>query len=139
MRGGAIPLLVWSLLNLILLIIAAIFEWGTGWHNVGLHLTLTGFTVVVLWAGGALLLTRTRRSISKGPPEYTPRPEPLPRVSFGASGFGLGIGLAAFGVVFGKFLIFLGAAVFLLSLGRLSRELLWQRYTMRDVERRRRA
>jgi hypothetical protein len=137
MRGGAIPFIVWALLNLILLIIAAIWD-GGGLHNRGIHVGLTGYTVLVIFLGGLVLLALHRRSIHKGPPEYVPKADPLPRLSFAGAGFGLGCGVAAFGIPFGKFLIYIGGAVILLSLGVLARELAWQHRTMRTVRRERR-
>lgn len=137
MRGGAIPFLVWGLLNFILLVIAAIWDSG-GLHNRGIHVGLTGYTVLVIWLGGVILLALHRRSIRKGPPEYVRKADPLPRVSFSAAGLGFACGLGLFGIVFGKFLIYIAGAILLLSLGRMARELAWQNRTMRSVRRERR-
>jgi hypothetical protein len=44
-----------------------------------------------------------------------------------------------YGIEFGQFLIFIGGALLLLSLGRLGRELIWQQRSLQAARRRRRA
>jgi uncharacterized iron-regulated membrane protein len=134
MRGGAIPLIAWGVLNLVLLIIAGIWE-GDGIYNGGIHMGLAGYTVLAMWLGGLVLLLQRRHAIHKGPPEYERDIDALPRVSFGAAGFGIACALAGFGIVFGKFLIYIGGALLIASVGQVVRELRWQRRTMDSVRR----
>lgn len=133
MRGGAIPFVVWGTLNLTLLVINWI------WEGTGIHVGLFGYCVLVIYLSGMVLLLAHRQAIRKGPPEYMGTPEALPRVSFASAGVGISIGVALFGVVFGKFLIFIGGALLLASLWRLVQELAWQRQTLRGVRGRRRS
>ncbi len=132
MRGGSIPFLVWGTLNLVLLIINWI------WADRPLQVAQFGFVVVVIYTSGLVLLLRRREAIRRGPPEYRPVLDPLPRMSFAAAGIGLSVGLALFGLVFGSFLYYIGAAVFVLSLLRLGRELRWERRTIEAMQRERR-
>lgn len=132
MRGGSIPFIVWGTLNLALLVL----NWV--WEGTGIHVAEFGFTVVVIYVSGLVLLLRRREAVRRGPPEYTGAPDPLPRMSFSAAGVGIAIALALFGLVFGNFLIYIGGAVFLLSLLRLARELRWERQTLETLEQERR-
>lgn len=130
MRGGAIPLLAWGTLNLVLLVL----NWV--WEGAGIHVGLFAFTVVVVYLGAlALALARGRRVLRRGAPEYVGDPEALPRVSFAAAGVGVAIALAAFGLVFGTFLIVVGGVLLALCLGRLLAELRWQRRATEAVRR----
>lgn len=137
MRGGAIPLIVWGVLNLILLVIAGIWE-GLRWHNGGLHVVLTAFTVLVVFLGGVVLIVIRGQAGRKGAPEYERRIDVLPRISFAAAGAGLGCGLVGFGIVFGKWLIIAGGVLLVASLARLLSELAWQHRTVSSVRRGRR-
>jgi uncharacterized iron-regulated membrane protein len=94
-----------------------------------------GFVVLVIYLSGLVLLLRRREAIRRGPPKYLPALDALPRTSFAAAGIGVSIGLALFGLVFGSFLYYIGAAVFVLSLLRLGRELRWERRTMETIQR----
>ena len=132
MRGGSLPFIAWGTLNLALLAINWI------WEGTGIHVAESGFAVLVIYLSGLALLLRDRQSVRRGPPEYRPEPEALPRVSFAAAGIGLAVGMALFGLVFANFLIYLGAALFVLSLLRLTQEVRWERHTLHSLERERR-
>ncbi len=129
MRGGSIPFLAWGTLNLALLVL----NWV--WEGTGIHVAEFGFTVVVIYLSGLVLLMRRREAVRRGPPEFTPRPDALPRMSLSAAGTGIAVALTLFGLVFGNVFIYIGGALFLFSLVRLSRELRWQRRTLETIDR----
>ncbi len=129
MRGGSIPFIVWGTLNLALLVL----NWV--WEGTGIHVAEFGFTVVVIYLAGLVLLMRRREAVRRGPPEFIPGPDALPRMSFSAAGIGIAIGLTLFGLVFGNVFIYVGGALFLFSLLRLSRELRWERRTVETIDR----
>lgn len=129
MRGGALPLLVWAVLNLVLLI----GDWI--WQGLRIGVAETAFTVLVINGLAFALWVLRRDAIRRGPPASRLEAEALPRASVASAGTGISIGVILFGVVFGKFLVYLGGALLLLTLNRLLRELSWQRRTVREVER----
>ncbi len=131
-EGGAIPFLVWGTINLVLII----GDWI--WVGTGVHVAEGGAMILVIYLFGLALLLRSRTAMRKGAPEYVPEADPLPRASLGATGAGVATGLILFGVVFGKFLIFIGGALLVLSLAGAARELVWQRRTLAAVRRERR-
>jgi hypothetical protein len=132
MRGGAIIFFIWGTVNLVLLAI------GWIWSNksTGIHVGMSGFAVLSIYVWGALLVLMRREALRKGAPEYRGDPQPLPRISLSAAGVGLSAGLIAFGIVFGQFLVYIGAGLLLLSFGRMVQELRWQRATMRALRER---
>ena len=133
MRGGAIPPLVWGTLILIALILNLI------WEGAQLRVGLFAYTVLIIYVGALVLFLLYRPAARKGEPEYESQPDPLPRLSLSAAGAGISIGLIVFGLVFGKFLIYLGGALLLAAGARLARELRAQRRTLRRVQRERRS
>jgi hypothetical protein len=130
MRGGAIPLLVWGTILLVLYI----GNWI--WDGTRINPAVTGFALLVIYLAGLLFWLMSRQAIRKGPPEADLRPRALPRISAGAAGVGISVGVILYGVVFGKFLVFIGGALLVLSLGRVGRELLWQERSLHAVRRR---
>ncbi len=129
MRGGSLPLLGWAALNLVLLI----GDWV--WQGPQLGVALTAFTVLVINAFAFVYWLLRRDAVRRGAPAYRSDPEALPRVSVASAGAGVSVGLILFGIVFGKFLVYVGGALLIFTLGRLLRELSWQRRTMRGIER----
>lgn len=129
MRGGALPLLAWGLINLVLLAINWI------WEGTTIHVAEYSYTVVVVWLIAVVFWLLRREAVRKGEPELRQEPEALPRISFAAAGCGIAAGLILFGIVFGNFLVFIGGALLLLCLGRLGRELIWQQRTLGAVRR----
>jgi uncharacterized iron-regulated membrane protein len=128
-RGGSIPFIAWGTLNLALLVLNWI------WEGTGIHVAEFGFTVVVIYLAGLVLLMRRREAVRRGPPEFMSRPDALPRMSYSAAGIGIAIGVTLFGLVFGNVFVYIGAALFLFSLLRLSRELRSQRQTLETIDR----
>lgn len=127
MRGGAIVFAVWGTL------LATLMAVNWIWEGKAVHVASFGFAVLVVYLSGLYLLARRREAIRKGPPEYEAEPDALPRASLAAAGAGISIALMLFGVVFGSFLILIGAGLLLACLGRLARELYWQRQQLRSV------
>ncbi len=131
MRGGAIPLLVWGTL---LLILAAI-NWI--WDATGVNPYAFGFAVLVIYLFAVAIWLLNGEAVRRGPPEVNPEPQAIPRISVAAAGAGIAVGVILYGIVFGFFLILIGGALLLLSLGRLGRELIWQQRSVQAARRRR--
>jgi uncharacterized iron-regulated membrane protein len=129
-RGGAIPILLWGTLLAVLLAINWI------WEGTNLHVAEFGFSVLVIYLAGALLWLLRRDAIRTGPPERDGAPVAVPRMSLAAASSGVAIAVIVYGIEFGKFLIFIGGGLLLLSLGRLGRELMWQQRSLRAMRRR---
>jgi uncharacterized iron-regulated membrane protein len=131
MRGGAIPVLVWGTLLLIL----ATMEWI--WDATVVNPWVFLFAVLVIYLFGVFLWLANRDAVRKGPPESKGEPEAVPRSSLAAATAGVSVALIVYGIEFGAFLIFIGGGLLLLSLGRLGRELIWQQRSLQAVRRRR--
>jgi hypothetical protein len=93
--------------------------------------------MIYTWAVCIWLLSRD--ALRKGAPEAKPEPQALPSLSLAAAGAGISVAVIVYGIEFGQFLIFIGGALLLLSLGRLGRELIWQQRSLQAARRRRRA
>jgi Na+/H+-translocating membrane pyrophosphatase len=127
-RGGAIPIFLWGTLLLILMVINVI------WARSGIQAATFAYAIAAVY-GTAFVLTILRRdSMRKGPPAREPAPEAIPRNSLAAMTLGIAIGTMMFGVVFGKFLVFIGGAVWLLAAGRLVVEVRAERRSLRRDE-----
>jgi hypothetical protein len=123
-RGGAIPLFLWGTGLLVLLIINAI------WTHSGLQVGLFGFAVAVVYGTALALSIRHREALHRGAPEPESSAEAVPQVSLAAMTLGVAIAAMVFGVVFGKFMVFIGAGVWLLAAGRLVVEVRAQRSSL---------
>ena len=122
MRGGAIPLLAWGAL---LIVMAAInWIWTADAIQVGTFAFAAG---VVLAAGGLLALLSGARAVRRGPPEPSLEPEAVPTASLGAALAGLSVAAILFGFAFGRFPIYFGVGMLLVSLGRIAIEVRTQR------------
>lgn len=113
MRGGAIPLLAWGTLLVALLV--GNWVWTDDAIQVGTFALAAG----LIYAGAALLVAMDREALRKGPPVPTGEPEAIPVASLAAVVAGLAIACIGFGLVWAGFLIYFGAGVLVLSLGRL--------------------
>jgi Na+/H+-translocating membrane pyrophosphatase len=128
MRGGAIPIFCWGTLLLVLMIINII------WAGSQVQAATFAYAVVAVY-GTALALSIVRpESLRRGPPIRESAPEAVPRTSLAAMTLGLAIGAMMFGVVFGKFLVFIGGGIWLLAAGRLVVEVRAQRRSLRGEE-----
>ncbi len=123
MRGGAIPLLAWATGLVVLLAINWI------WTGDAIQVGTFALAAGIVYVGAGLLTLAYRQAPRRGPPERRRDPEPIPRYSLAAPAAGLSVACMLFGVVWARFLVFFGAGVLLLSLGRLALELRAQRAT----------
>jgi len=124
MRGGAIPILVWGVLLTILYIINWI------WDGTRVNPLASGAAALSIFITGALIMLASgRRALRKGPPDPDPTPQSVPEASSGAPLAALGLASIAFGFTFGNFLIYFGAGLLAVALGRLGIELRGQRRT----------
>jgi hypothetical protein len=123
-RGGAIPLLAWALLLLVLFI----GNWI--WDAKAVNAAEAALAAILILAFAAFLVALSgRQALRKGPPGPAPDPEPVPEASLAAVIIGLAVACILFGVVWAHFLVFFGAGVLILSLGRLALELRSERET----------
>jgi Na+/H+-translocating membrane pyrophosphatase len=124
-RGGAIPIFAWGTLLLVLMIINVI------WTGSQIQAETFGYALVAVY-GTALVLSIVRpEAVRRGAPEPDSSPEAKPQTSLAAMTLGIAIGAMMFGVVFGKFLVFIGGGIWLLAAGRLVVEVRAQRRSLR--------
>jgi len=127
MRGGAIPLLAWGTLLLVL----AIGNWIWNAKTVsGLSATVA---MLIVYAFALFLWLARRESIRRGPPEPRSTPEVVPLYSLAAVVIGLSIGCILFGLIWAKFLVYFGAGLLVLAVGRLVLELRAERRTAQRI------
>ena len=125
MRGGAIPILAWGTLLLVL----CIGNWV--WDDKPVNGAAATAAVVIVYAFGIALWLARREAIRRGPPEPVTEPEAVPAASVAAVVIGLSVGCALFGLAWSKFLLYFGVGMLVLSLGRLVIELRSERATRR--------
>jgi hypothetical protein len=121
MRGGAIPVFLWGTVLLVLMVINVI------WTSDRVQAATFGFAVLVIYSASLGLTLANREARRTGPPVRESRLEAVPQNSLASLALGVSIGAMMFGVVFGKFLVFIGGAVWLVALGRLIVEVRAQR------------
>jgi len=127
MRGGAIPLLTWGTILLVL----CIGNWV--WDDKPVNGAAATAAVVIVYSFGAALWLLRREAIRRGPPEPRDEVERVPQMSVAAVTMGLAAGCALFGLAWAKFLLYFGIAMFVLGLGRLVVEQRAERATRRRV------
>jgi hypothetical protein len=125
MRGGAIPLLAWATGLVVLLAINWI------WTGDAVQVGSFAFAVMVIYAGGGLLVLMGRHALRRGAPAPRRDPEAVTEASLASVIAGLSIGCILFGVVWANFLVFFGAGVLLLSLARIAIEVRAERDSRR--------
>lgn len=125
MRGGAIPLLAWATVLVVLLAINWI------WTGDAIQVGSFAFAALVIYVGGGLAVLAHREAVRPGPPEPRSDPEAVPSSSLAAAVAGLSVACILFGVVWSNFLVIFGAGTLVLSLGRLALELRAERATKR--------
>jgi len=129
MRGGAIPLLAWGSLLLILYI----GNWI--WDATGTNPWSTALAVLLIYGAGALLILRGgRRAVRRGPPPPDPDPHTIPQASTGAVLAAIGFAAIVFGFTFGSFVTYFGAGLLLIAIARLITERRAERRTLRGWE-----
>jgi len=122
MRGGAIPLLVWGSLLLVLLALNWI------WTGDAIQVASFAFAVssVIGWVI-ALLTSRPREALRRGPPSASREPQAVPSASYGSVLLAVGAASTVFGFAFGHFFVFFGAGLMVVSAGVVARELYAER------------
>lgn len=125
MRAAAIPVLVWSALLATLLAI----NWV--WTSDTIQVSSFGFAtgIVLVWA--IAQVAGGRDALRAQPPDEEPGVDAIPQASLGAAASGLAVAVIAFGLVFGRFLVFMGAGLLVASLALVGRELRDQRRVRR--------
>ncbi len=117
MRGGAIPLLAWGTLLLVLYV----GNWI--WEGRPLQVGVTLLAVLLVYLGAGLLSLRRREAIRRGPPPAHHELEVLPTASLASVVAGLSIGMILFGLAWAQFLVLFGLGTLIAALGRLAVEL----------------
>jgi hypothetical protein len=130
MRGGAIPLLAWGTLLLVL----CIGNWI--WNGKAVGSGAASAAVLIVYGFAVLVWRSGREAIRRGPPEPRTETEAVPQVSLGAVLAGLAIACILFGLAWANFLVYFGAGLLLVSLGRVAVEVRSERMTRREAERR---
>ena len=119
MRGGAIPVLAWGTLLVVLFVGNWIWDRrrdpAAGGRVRGAD---------HLWRlRCSLTLRGGRRALRGGAPEADGAPEPVPAGLSGAVLAALAVGLDLFGFAFGSFLIYFGAGLLVIAVGRIAVEI----------------
>jgi uncharacterized iron-regulated membrane protein len=125
MRGGAIPILTWGTILLVL----AVGNWI--WNDRAVGSGAASAAVLIIYAFGVGVWLARREAIRRGPPEPRSEPETVPQSSLAAAGIGIAVGCALFGLAWAKFLLDFGIALFIVSAGRLVLELRAERASRR--------
>jgi MFS family permease len=121
-RGGAIPLLAWATLLVVLLAINWI------WTGDAIQVGSFAFAAVAILAAAlAVIIAGRRDALRRGPPQPLGEPEAVPTASLGALLVAVAVGSIVFGLAFGRFLVYFGAGLLIVSLGMVVRELLAER------------
>jgi hypothetical protein len=116
-RGGAIPVIAWGGILLVLAI-------GNALWNAKPVAAIEAFTASLIIYLTALIIWLARRdAIRRGPPPPESEIEPVPEGSTGAVFAGISVATIVFGIAWSKFFVFFGAGTLVLSLGRVMLEL----------------
>lgn len=130
MRSGAIPVIAWFVLNAILFVVHLLM---TGHAQAdGLAAWLSAFALGILLVWVVVMAAESRQVLHRGAPELSREPEAVPAASVGALMVAFAVVACGFGLVFGAFLVFIAAGVFVGAIFVLAREI-------RDERRARRA
>jgi hypothetical protein len=127
MRGGAIPILAWGTILLVL----AIGNWV--WDAKPVNAGVASAAVAIVYLFGVALWLSRREAIRRGPPEARPDLDSVPQASVAAAGIGLSLGCILFGIAWAKFLVDFGIGVLVLAIGRLVLEIRAERRSRIDA------
>jgi hypothetical protein len=127
MRGGAIPILAWGTILLVL----AIGNWI--WNGKPVGSGAASAAVLIIYAFGVVVWLARREAIRRGPPEPRPDLDSVPQASLAAAGIGVSLGCILFGIAWARFLVFFGIGVLVLSIGRLVLEIRAERRSRIDA------
>ena len=125
MRGGAIPILAWGTILLVL----AVGNWV--WNGRAVGSGAASAAVLIIYGFGVAVWLARREAIRRGPPEARTEPESVPQASLAAVGIGVSAGCALFGLAWAKFLLDFGIALFVVSAARLVLEIRAERASRR--------
>lgn len=126
MRGGAIPILAWGTILLVL----AVGNWV--WNDKPVNSGAASAAVLIIYGfGAAVWLARRREALRRGPPDQRAEPESVPQTSLAAVGIGVSAGCALFGLAWARFLVDFGIVLFIVSVGRLVIEVRAERASRR--------
>ncbi len=125
MRGGALVVLAWSALLLVLFL--------GHWIYAGepTQVAISGGSLAIMVLSAVAIALSGREALRRGPPPARAKVEAVPDISFAAGLIGFSIATIGFGFVWGHFLTYFGAGLLLLSIGRLALELRAERATLR--------
>jgi O-antigen ligase len=133
-RGGAIPVIAWGTILLVLAIGNAV------WDSKPVNGIEAFAASLIIYVTALLLWLARRDAIRRGPPPAETELELVPQSSTGAVFLGISVGTILFGLVWAKFLLFLGFGILVLSIGRLVAEVRSERTSNRralqELERR---
>ncbi len=127
MKGGAIPLLAWGTILLVL----AIGNWV--WDAKPVNGAVASAAVAIIYGFGVALWLSRREAIRRGPPEPRSEPDSMPQASLAAAGVGVSLGCILFGIAWARFLVDFGIGVLVLSVGRLVLEIRAERRSRADA------
>jgi hypothetical protein len=127
MRGGAIPVLAWGTILLVL----AIGNWV--WDGRPVNAGAASAAVAIVYVVGVALWASRREAIRRGPPEARPVLDAVPQASVAAAGIGVSLGCILFGIAWARFLVDFGIGLLVLSIGRLVLEMRAERRSRIDA------
>jgi hypothetical protein len=125
MRGGALAVLIWSLLLLLLFL----GNWIYAGDRTQIAVSAGSVGLMLTW--GVLVALSGREALRRGPPPTRTSAEGVSDISFGAAVAGFAVATIVFGLVWGHFLVYFGAGLFVAALIRLAIELRSERETLR--------
>lgn len=126
MRGGAIPLLVWGFILVVLYALNVI------WTGKGLDAAMAGVAVAATFGTAlAFIALRPREALRKGEPSPSEEPRAIVSASYGSVLLAVGVGSLVYGFAFGHFLVYFGAGLIVVSVGIIAREKHAQRRALR--------
>jgi hypothetical protein len=123
-RGGAIPVLAWGTLLLILFAI----DWV--WEGRLIQVASTTFAILAVYGTALGLWLARREALRRGPPPARRDAEAVPSASVWAVLVGLAISAILFGLVWAAFLVYFGLGVLLVALVAIVREVRAQRRSL---------
>jgi O-antigen ligase len=126
-RGGAIPVIVWGTILLVLAIGNAV------WDSKPVNGIEAFVATAIVYAIALLFWLARREAIRRGPPPPDTELDPVPQASTGAVFIAISVATILFGFAWSKFFVYFGAGILLLSLGRLVVEVRSERTTNRRV------
>lgn len=129
MRGASLPGLGWMSLIGVLLAVHWI------WTDDTIENATFGFAIGVVFIWVLVLRARSSQALQPGPPGSPGGPETVPSASLGAVLVAVSLVTVSFGFVFGSFLVFIGAGLFVAAALLLTREIIDERHARASARR----